>query len=84
MSKPMKTTQFIKTCRSLYGETGWQDRLAKAIHVDSSSVRRWTSGAVPVPGAVAAFLKAAVEVKRLEARVLEASAPGQQATSGGA
>ena len=41
----------------LYGEWGWQTRLAEALHVDGSTVRRWISGAVPIPGPV----KAAVE-----------------------
>ncbi len=41
----------------LYGTYGWQSSLAAALHVDVSSVRRWTSGAVPVPGPVAAAVK---------------------------
>lgn len=41
----------------LYGKHGWQSSLAAALHVDVSSVRRWTSGAVPVPGPVAAAVK---------------------------
>ncbi len=33
---------------------GWQTRLAKALGIDASTVRRWVSGALPVqPGAVA-------------------------------
>lgn len=38
----------------LYGKWGWQARLAEALRVDVSSVRRWTGGQVPVPGPVAA------------------------------
>jgi len=33
----------------LYGEYGWQTRLAEELEVDGSTVRRWVSGAVPVP-----------------------------------
>ncbi len=68
----MKTAQFSKTCRSIYGKTGWQDALAKDLDVDSSSVRRWTSGAVSVPGPVAAFLKAKQRIASLEATVADA------------
>ena len=32
--------------RELYGY-GWQTRLAEALMIDSSTVRRWVSGAVP-------------------------------------
>ena len=38
----------------LYGERGWQARLAETLRSDVSSVRRWTSGQVPVPGPVQA------------------------------
>lgn len=41
----------------LYGARGWQSKLAAALHVDTSSVRRWVSGAVPVPGPVEAAVK---------------------------
>ena len=38
----------------LYGKWGWQTRLAEALKVDGSTVRRWVSGAVPIPGPVEA------------------------------
>lgn len=38
----------------LYGNWGWQTRLAEALKVDGSTVRRWVSGAVPIPGPVEA------------------------------
>jgi hypothetical protein len=34
----------------LWGRWGWQTRLAEALEVDGSTVRRWLSGAVAVPG----------------------------------
>jgi hypothetical protein len=37
--------------RKLYGY-GWQTRLAEVLSVNGSTVRRWVSGAVPVPGPV--------------------------------
>lgn len=33
----------------LFGRWGWQTRLAEALEVDGSTVRRWVSGAVTVP-----------------------------------
>ena len=33
----------------LFGRWGWQTRLAEALEVDGSTVRRWVSGAVPLP-----------------------------------
>lgn len=50
-------------CVTLYGEWGWQTRLAEALQVDGSSVRRWVSGAVPIPGPVAAAVRCFVERK---------------------
>lgn len=47
----------INAGHALYGERGWQEAMARDLCVDSSSVRRWTSGAIPVPGPVAAALK---------------------------
>jgi len=41
----------------LYGSHGWQTALAEALEVDTSSIRRWVSGAIPVPGPVAAAVK---------------------------
>ena len=40
----------------LYGY-GWQTRLAEALAVDGSTVRRWVSGAVAVPGPAAAAIR---------------------------
>lgn len=41
----------------LYGAWGWQSRLAEALGVDVSSVRRWASGQIPVPGPAAAAVE---------------------------
>lgn len=40
----------------LYG-FGWQTRMAEALGVDTSTVRRWVSGAVPIPNPVEAALR---------------------------
>ena len=41
--------------RELFGY-GWQTRLAEKLGIDGSTVRRYVSGAVPIPGPVAAAI----------------------------
>jgi hypothetical protein len=41
----------------LWGDRGWQTRMAESLKVDGSTVRRWVSGAVPIPGPVEAALR---------------------------
>jgi hypothetical protein len=48
----------------LYGAWGWQTRLAEALHVDGSTVRRWLSGAAPIPGPAEAAIKCFLREKR--------------------
>lgn len=48
----------------LFGAWGWQTRLAEALEVDGSTVRRWVSGAVSVPGPVKVALRLMMEQKR--------------------
>ena len=40
----------------LYG-FGWQTRLSEALGVEGSTVRRWVSGAVPMPGPAVAAIR---------------------------
>ena len=47
----------------LYGY-GWQTRIAEALEIDGSTVRRWVSGAVPVPGPAAAAIRCFLDRKR--------------------
>lgn len=55
---PLKMTpkQLTEAGEKLYGDRAWQTRMAEALGVDPSTVRRWVSGAVPVPTTVAAAL----------------------------
>lgn len=53
----MNRDELCDAGRKLYGNWGWQTRLAEALMVDGSTVRRWVSGAIPVPGPVAAALR---------------------------
>ena len=46
---------------TLFGEWGWQTRLAETLEVDGSTVRRWVSGAVSVPGPVKVALRLMLE-----------------------
>lgn len=51
----MTPAELIEIGKFLYGY-GWQTRLAEALMVDGSTVRRWVSGAVPIPGPAQAAL----------------------------
>ena len=53
----MKPAELIRLSIELYGEKGWQAFLANALGVDGSTVRRWVSGAVPIPGPAAAAIR---------------------------
>lgn len=50
--------------RELFGH-GWQTRLAEHLGVDGSTVRRWVSGAVPVPNPAAAAIRAFLRIRKL-------------------
>ena len=53
----MTVVELKKAGEVLYGKWGWQTRLAEALEVDGSTVRRWVSGAVSVPGPAEAAIK---------------------------
>lgn len=46
----MTPEQLRKIGEQLYGNWGWQTKMAEALKVDSSTVRRWLSGRVTIPG----------------------------------
>ena len=56
---------------TLYGNWGWQTRMAETLKVDSSTVRRWLSGRVAIPGpaevALELLLKAQTKEDKIEA-----------------
>ncbi|HYE42856.1 MAG TPA: hypothetical protein VEA15_05625 [Caulobacteraceae bacterium] len=56
---------------ALFGERGWMSRLSEALGVDRSSVSRWFAG-LPVPGPVAAAVRAWLLIKELTGK-----APGE-------
>ncbi len=51
----MENEDFKRIGEDLFG-SGWQTRLARALGVDGSTVRRWVGAAVPVPPQTAAFM----------------------------
>lgn len=62
----MTSGQLRKHAVFLYGETGWQSRLAERLKVDGSTVRRWISGAIPIPGPVEVAVECMVRIKTLD------------------
>ena len=64
-NKPRMDVEELKRVgHDLFGNS-WQTRLARALGIDSSTVRRWISSNIPMPGYVEAFL--AVMGERQEA-----------------
>jgi hypothetical protein len=53
---------------ALFGDWGWQTRLAEVLEVDGSTVRRWVSGAVAIPGPVKVALQLMMEARGLAPR----------------
>ena len=60
----------------LFGRWGWQTRLAEALEVDGSTVRRWVSGAVPLPNPA----KVAIRLMLQAGRASPAPTPVRVAT----
>ena len=62
---------------ALFGDWGWQTRLAEVLEVDGSTVRRWVSGAVVVPGPVKVALRLMLEARGMAPRATPARAAGK-------
>lgn len=60
----MTPKQLRACCVYLYGKHGGQSQLAATLKVDGSTVRRWISGAVPIPGPVEVAVELLVAAKR--------------------
>lgn len=54
----MLPSEFRALAVQIVGERGWQTRIAERLEVDGSTVRRWISGAVPIPRTAAVALNA--------------------------
>lgn len=57
----MNPTELRRLAIEVVGERGWQTRLAERLEVDPSTVRRWISGAVPIPSVVGVALRCLAE-----------------------
>ena len=68
LTKPMNADELKTAGRELFGH-GWQTRLAERLGVDGSTVRRWVSGAVPVPNPAAAAIRSFLYIRRLTGRL---------------
>lgn len=62
-SAAMNARQLVEAGQFLYGERGWQQRMAAALHVDTSTIRRWMY-ANSVPGPAAAALACFIREKQ--------------------
>lgn len=62
----MKPDTLRRAAITLYGKRGWQTGLASGLHVDPSTVRRWASGQVPIPGPVEVAVELLLEKKQRE------------------
>ena len=52
----------------LFGAWGWQTKIAKALRVDGSTVRRWISGATAIPGPAEVALELLLQMKKNASR----------------
>jgi hypothetical protein len=60
---------------ALFGSWGWQTRMAEALEVDGSTVRRWVSGAVAVPNPAKVALRLMLREKGMAPPVAPVPAP---------
>lgn len=66
----MKANEFCVRCETLLGY-GWRAKLARATCSNYATVKRWASGASPVPGTVVALIEALELLKRSKRKLPE-------------
>ncbi|STX41442.1 Uncharacterised protein [Legionella donaldsonii] len=59
----MTSEELVLIGEKLFGNWGWQTKLAKALRVDASTVRRWVSGHSTIPGPVEVALELLLKEK---------------------
>lgn len=59
----MKAKDLVKIGQQLYGDRGWQTKMAASLEVDTSTIRRWMY-ADSVPGPAAAALKCFIRERK--------------------
>lgn len=55
--KEMTGAEFERRATEALGGRGWQKAMSAAIGVDASTIRRWTSGVIPLPTYAVAVLE---------------------------
>ena len=63
--RPMSPEELGRHCARLYGRHGWQTALARELDVNDRTVRRWVSGASPVPQSAALCVRLMVFLDEL-------------------
>jgi hypothetical protein len=64
-AKPMSADELRRHCSRLYGAHRWQTALAHELQVNDRTVRRWASGASPVPQSAAMCVRLMVFLDEL-------------------
>lgn len=59
----MTSQDLRKIGEKLFGAWGWQTKLAKALRVDGSTVRRWIAGSTAIPGPAVVALELLLQAK---------------------
>lgn len=63
--RPMSAEELRRHCSRLYGAHRWQTALSRELQVNDRTVRRWASGASPVPHAAALCVRLMVFLDEL-------------------
>ena len=63
---PMTASDLRRHCARLYGAHRWQTALARELQVNDRTVRRWASGASPVPQSAALCVRLMVFLDELK------------------
>ena len=64
-AKPMSPDELRRHCSRLYGAHRWQTALSHELQVNDRTVRRWASGASPVPQSAAMCVRLMVFLDEL-------------------
>lgn len=64
--KPMTPEALRRYCTQLYGASRWQTALSRELQVNDRTVRRWASGASPIPQSTALCVRLMVFLDELK------------------
>jgi hypothetical protein len=76
----LKASEFCSRCEALFGY-GWRTRFANGTGSNYATVKRWASGASPVPGTVVALIEALETLKRSRRKLPERFIAAPSATT---